>query len=230
MDKLKDLKDLLKHEIEDLYSAEQQIIDALPAMIEKAGVPALKKALKNHLQVTRLQKERLEKVQQLLQGNKNESEEPGKVKGFLSSIFGGSGTHKCKGTEGLIQEAEKIMKEDMNPEVLDAAIIASAQKIEHYEICGYGTARAYARELKLTEVEKLLTKTLDEEYEADDLLTAMAVGGGVNRKAETAGKESMQNGRRVAQTNRNSSPAKKVVKKSAPAKKTTQARKKTKSR
>ena len=76
------------------------------------------------------------------------------------------------------------MNEDMNPEVLDAAIIACAQKIEHYEICGYGTAKAYARELNLTAVERLLDKTLNEEYDADDRLTDIAVGG-LNQEAET---------------------------------------------
>ncbi len=126
MDKMKDLKDLLKHEIMDLYSAEEQIIDALPKMIEKANDPALKKALQEHLKVTRTQKNRLDKVQQLLREKGEEA--PDTKRGFLSGLFGGGG-HKCKGTEGLIQEGEKIMGEDMNPEVMDAAIIASAQKV-----------------------------------------------------------------------------------------------------
>jgi hypothetical protein len=107
--------------------------------------------------------------------------------GFLSGIFGSNkegGTH-CVGTEGMIKEGKKMMGEDMAPEVMDAAVIACAQKIEHYEICGYGTARAYAEELGMTEVERLLRTTLDEEYAADDLLTRLAVGK-LNQKAERA--------------------------------------------
>jgi ferritin-like metal-binding protein YciE len=88
--------------------------------------------------------------------------------------------------EGLIDEGQKIMSENMNPEVMDAAIIACAQKIEHYEICGYGTARAYARQLGLNEAERLLEQTLDEEHQADELLTSMALNS-VNLMAETSG-------------------------------------------
>jgi hypothetical protein len=81
---------------------------------------------------------------------------------------------KCAAMEGIITEGEKLMKEDMSPEVSDAAIIAAAQKVEHYEISSYGTARAYAQELNLKKVEGLLKQTLEEEYEADDLLTELA--------------------------------------------------------
>ncbi|MEP6615400.1 MAG: ferritin-like domain-containing protein [Ginsengibacter sp.] len=167
------LNDLLRHEILDLYSAEEQIIDALPKMIEKANNGNLKKALNDHLKVTELQKKRLDQVKQMMgeQAEENSTEN----NGFFSRLFGGGG-QKCKGTEGLIEEGKKMMGEDMSPEALDAAIIASAQKIEHYEICGYGTARAYARELNLVEVANLLTQTLNEEYQADDSLTQLAVG------------------------------------------------------
>jgi ferritin-like metal-binding protein YciE len=182
MDKMKDLKDLLKHEVMDLYSAEEQIIDALPKMIEKAKDPALKKALQEHLKVTRTQKTRLDKVQQLLR-EKGEAA-PDTKRGFLSGLFGGGG-QKCKGTQGLIEEGEKIMKEDMNTEVMDAAIIASAQKIEHYEICGYGTAKAFALELNRKDIAQLLDQTLNEEYFSDDLLTKLAVGR-LNQEAEQA--------------------------------------------
>jgi len=182
MEKMKDLKDLLKHEVMDLYSAEEQIIDALPKMIEKANDPALKNALQEHLNITKKQKQRLDKVQALLREKGEEA--PGEKKGFLSGLFGG-GAHKCKGTQGLIEEGQKVMGENMNPEVMDAAIIGCAQKIEHYEICGYGTAKAFALELKLTDVAELLNETLNEEYEADDRLTAMAVGR-LNAQAETA--------------------------------------------
>ena len=185
MEKMIDLKDLLKHEVLDLYSAEEQIIAAMPAMIEKAKDARLKKSLQEHLKITEKQKTRLDKVKSLLSENGNE-ESSGNGRGFFSSLFGGSGgNQKCKGMEGLITEGEKVMGEDMTPEVLDAAIIASAQKIEHYEICGYGTARAYARQLNLGQVAELLEETLDEEYEADDRLTDLAVGG-LNEEAEEA--------------------------------------------
>jgi len=94
--------------------------------------------------------------------------------------------------EGLIDEGNKVMNEDINMEALDAAIIACAQKIEHYEISGYGTARAYAKELQLKDVEKLLEQTLGEEYEADDLLTQLAVGR-LNVQAEQATSSEEQN-------------------------------------
>ena len=168
MAQMVNLRDLLQHEIDDLYSAEEQIIDALPKMVEKATDSQLKRALNEHLQVTKRQKERLEKVKQLMEKNNQERSEPG----FLEKLFGGG---KCKGTEGLIKEGEKLMGENMDSKVRDAAIIAAAQKIEHYEISGYGTARAYAMQLGLNEVEQLLTETLNEEYKADNDLTALAL-------------------------------------------------------
>ena len=184
MEKMKDLKDLLKHEVMDLYSAEEQIIEALPRMIQKATDPALKTALQEHLQITENQKTRLDEVQSLLRGKDEKA--PESKRGFLSGLFGGGG-HKCKGTQGLIEEGEKVMSENMNPEVMDAAIIGCAQKIEHYEICGYGTAKAYALELRLDRVAELLDDTLKEEYDADDRLTILAIGE-LNEKAERADK------------------------------------------
>jgi len=175
MEPLLNLRDLLQHEIDDLYSAEEQIIEALPKMVEKATDRELKKALNEHLQVTKEQKKRLDKVKGLLKADEEK-------KGFFEKLFGGS---KCKGTEGLIAEGEKMMGEDMDPKVMDAAIIASAQKIEHYEISGYGTARAYARELGLNEVAGLLETTLNEEYRSDDMLTSLALNK-VNLEAEVA--------------------------------------------
>ena len=195
MEKMNDLKDLFKHEIQDLYSAEEQIIEALPKMIEKASNPQLKKALQNHLDVTRRQLSRLEQVQNMIGEG-----ETGEEKGLLSRLF--KGRQVCKGTEGLIEEGEKIMSHDMNQEVLDAAIIASCQKLEHYEICGYGTARTYARELNMEEVAVLLEQTLNEEYEADDLLTQLAVtrvnleaeNGAASGGSDRAGRVSKRNG------------------------------------
>lgn len=184
MEKMKDLRDLLKHEVMDLYSAEEQIIAAMPMMIEKATNPQLRQALEEHLRVTEAQRDRLDQVKQHLMGAE-EAKEGGKKKGILG-LFGGG--QKCKGMQGLIEEGQKVMGENMSPEVMDAAIIACAQKIEHYEICGYGTARAFARELNLGEVAELLEETLDEEYEADDLLTDLAVGS-INQEAETGEEE-----------------------------------------
>jgi ferritin-like metal-binding protein YciE len=179
MEKMNDLRDLLKHEIEDLQSVEDQILEALPKMIDKAGNPDLKKALQEHLQVTQQHKSRLEKIMKDFQGN----ESNGKKKGFLG-IFGGK--QECKGMKGIIEEGEKIMSSDISPEALDAAIIASAQKVEHYEICGYGTARTFARELGMEQVAKQLEQTLNEEYQADDILTSLAVMR-INEEAETPG-------------------------------------------
>lgn len=179
MEKITDLKALLRHEVQDLCSAEDQIIAALPKMIEKAGDTQLKNALTEHLRVTEGQRSRLDQVQQLLSAGGGDEEE--KKKGLLGRLF--STTQKCKGTQGIVEEGEKIMSENMDADVMDAAIIASAQKIEHYEICGYGTARAWAAELGLTEVEALLQQTLDEEYEADNKLTKLATGR-LNKEAE----------------------------------------------
>lgn len=180
MENMNDLNDLLKHEIQDLYSAEEQILEALPKMVDKAKHPELKKALNDHLKVTREHIKRLDKVQQML----NVEETGGKKERLLSRLFKSS--HKCKGMEGLIEEGESIMSEDMSQEVLDAAIIASAQKIEHYEICAYGTTRTYARELGMEDVARILEQTLNEEYYSDDLLTELAESR-INQKAEKAG-------------------------------------------
>ncbi|MGZ3924848.1 MAG: YciE/YciF ferroxidase family protein [Flavisolibacter sp.] len=181
MEKMNDLRDLLKHEIQDLQSVEDQIIEALPKMIGKATNSDLKKALSEHLNVTKQHKTRLEKIMQGL-GSGEESSK-GKKKGLFGGLFGG-GKQECKGMKGIIEEGEKIMSADISPEALDAAIIASAQKVEHYEICGYGTARTFARELGMEQVAKQLEQTLNEEYEADDLLTSLAIMG-VNEEAET---------------------------------------------
>jgi ferritin-like metal-binding protein YciE len=191
METMINLSDLLKHEIMDLYSAEEQIIEAMPAMIEKAKNPELKKALQQHLKITEEQKSRLDKVKATFGTDGEEGGEGGEKKGFFSRLFGGSGGEKCRGMEGLITEGEKMMAADITDEALDSAIIASAQKIEHYEISGYGTARAFARELKLVEVERLLEQTLNEEYIADDMLTSLAVGK-LNLEAEQA--TGMENG------------------------------------
>ncbi len=180
MKKIIDLKDLLKHEILDLYSAEEQIIEALPEMIEKANDPKLKEALNNHLGVSQTHKERLDSIKKSIMADEEETDN-----GFFSSVFGGSNSITSKGIEGLIKELGKIMDEDMTVEAMDAAIIASVQKIAHYEIAGYGTVRAYASELKLDSIAIELGKTLFEVYDADRSLTKLAVGD-VNPDAENA--------------------------------------------
>jgi len=174
MEKMNNLRDLLQHEIQDLYSAEEQIIAALPAMIEKASSADLKAALAEHLRTTESQKARLDQIISIM-GTETEQ------KKGLFGLFGGR--HKCKGMEGVLTEGKKVMGENMETSVMDAAIIACAQKVEHYEICGYGTARAYAEELGLGEVEQLLRTTLNEEYSADDKLTVLAESR-INKQAE----------------------------------------------
>ena len=185
------LYDLLVHEVNDLYSAEEQIIEALPKMAQETKNRELKAALNQHLKITREQKKRLDKVRKLLKTGEASEEK----KGFWSNLFGGE--TKCKGTEGLITEGEKIMGEAEDAAVKDAAIIASSQKIEHYEISGYGTARAYAKELGLKEVARLLEVTLKEEKEADTILTRLALNK-VNVKAEPGVKSGTANGRQTA--------------------------------
>ena len=219
MDQLLSLRHLLKHEVEDLYSAEEQIITALPKKVENATSPELKKALNELLKVTQEQKKRLDRVRQVL--NKENKEEDERNKSFFERIFGG-GT-KCKGMEGLITEGEKMMSEDMDPQVRDAAIIASCQKIEHYEISGYGTARAFANQLGLAEVERLLQTTLNEEYKADDLLTVLALKK-VNADAENGSAGERNTRRETSKTKKSPAKSKSAAKK-APVKKA--ARKKT---
>ncbi len=178
MEKMNDLKALLRHCVQELYSAEEQIIEAMPAMIAKAENPSLKQALEQHLRITENQRERIDEVRQMLGADE---ESVTKYSGILSNLFGAGS--KCKGMEGLIDEGQKVMAENLSPEVLDAAIIAGNQKIEHYEIAAYGTARTYAQQLGLSQIAQLLQQTLDEEYRADEILTTLAVGG-VNQSAE----------------------------------------------
>src|SRR5438874_4842677 len=141
------LKDLYVSELKDLYSAENQILKALPKMAKAAANPMLKGAFEEHLTQTRGQVQRLEQIFQQL----------GKSPGGKA----------CKGMQGLIEEGEELLKEDAEPEVLDAGLIAAAQRVEHYEIAGYGTVRTYARQLGDANAAQLLQQTLDEEGETD---------------------------------------------------------------
>ncbi|HLU94200.1 MAG TPA: ferritin-like domain-containing protein [Membranihabitans sp.] len=151
---MKNLNDLFEHQLKDLYNAESQLVKALPEMEKNAVSSKLKKAFASHLKETEGHVERLEKIADEL--------------GFKPS------GEKCKGMEGLIDEAKSFLKEKVDEKVMDAGLIAEAQRIEHYEISGYGTAVRFAQELGYDKIADQLQKTLDEEYHADDLLTDLA--------------------------------------------------------
>jgi len=148
------LYDLLVDELKDLYSAETQLTKALPRMAKKAANTELRTAFSQHLKETENQVARIERVCALL-----ESKPRGK---------------KCVAMEGLIEEGKEVMEEVKDPDVLDAGLIGAAQKVEHYEIAAYGTARTHARRLGYVEAARLLQQTLDEEAEADEKLTRIA--------------------------------------------------------
>ena len=177
MEKMNDLKALLRHDVQMLRSAEEQIVDALPAMITRATNPALKEALEQHLRITENHVRRIDQVREMLGADEDSVK---KYSGILASVMGGT---KCKGMDGLIDEGEKLMAENLDNEVMDAAIIGASQKIEHFEIASYGTARAYAEQLGRSDVAQLLQQTLEEEYQADEILTNLAVNV-VNIQAE----------------------------------------------
>jgi ferritin-like metal-binding protein YciE len=152
--KMKNLQDLFVDTIKDLYDAEKQITKAMPKMIKQAQSNDLKQGFQQHLDQTDKQIQRLEQV-------------------FKDLELPARGKH-CAGMEGLIKEGQEVMEENMDPEVMDAALIAAAQKIEHYEISGYGTARAYAQALGHTNAARLLDQTANEEGQTDKKLTALA--------------------------------------------------------
>ena len=154
--KIDSLQKLFVEELRDLYSAEKQILKALPKMMKAATAPELKAAFGAHLEETKGQVERLEKI----------FEELGKSpKGKT-----------CKAMEGLVEEGSELMKEDIEPAVLDAGLIAAAQRVEHYEMAGYGTVRTYAKLLENKTAAKLLQETLDEERATDEKLSTLAEG------------------------------------------------------
>ncbi|WP_207496683.1 ferritin-like domain-containing protein [Aridibaculum aurantiacum] len=158
MKDINDLQDLLIHLVTQMRSAEVQSQEAIPQIIEKANHRSLKNALQHHHQQTGEQVKRLEKILRVLESDGNKET-------------------VCKGMQGLIQEATEIIGSPISKDAIDPAIIFSVQKMEHYEICSYGTAVAYAQQLHLHEVEQMLLETLNEEYDADDLLTALATSG-----------------------------------------------------
>jgi len=162
---MKSLRELYVEELKDLYSAENQILKALPRMMRAASDRDLQRAFSQHEKQTQRQVKRLERIFKQL------GESPrGK---------------KCKGMEGLLEEGKELIQERPEPEVLDAGLIAAAQRVEHYEIAGYGTVRTYARQLGEEEHASLLQETLDEEGETDKKLTALAESS-INIEAEQA--------------------------------------------
>ena len=163
---IKTMDDLLLHGLQDIYYAEQQITKALPKMIEQATNRDLAQGLRLHLEETNKQIERLDKVFQKL------DKKP-------------SGT-QCPAIDGIIKEADELAGEVADKAVLDAAIVASAQAVEHYEICRYGTLIAWAEELGHDEVVRFLTTNLNEEKAANTKLNTVALRKGVNTKASNA--------------------------------------------
>jgi len=163
------LKDVLQEQLEDLHSAETQLIAALPKMAQAAHHDQLREAFQTHLEETEGHLKR--------------------VKEALSEIGVGTPTEVCKGMRGLIAEGEEMMQREGDPNAKDAALIGAAQRVEHYEIAAYGTARQLANDCGFDGIRDLMDQTLDEESHADKLLTKIATGGmfksGINQEAMT---------------------------------------------
>ncbi len=162
------MQDLLIAELRDIYSAEKQILKALPKMAKAAESSALKKAFTSHLTETKGHVARLEQI--------------------FKSLEKRPGGKKCKGMEGLLKEGSEMCEEDGEDAVRDAGIISAAQRVEHYEIAAYGCAIAFAESLGENKIAGLLKQTRDEEEAADDKLTSIA-DGEVNPAAVAAGEE-----------------------------------------
>jgi ferritin-like metal-binding protein YciE len=163
------LKDVLQEQLEDLHSAETQLIAELPKMAQAAHHDQLREAFQTHLEETEGHLKR--------------------VKEALSEIGVGTPTEVCKGMKGLIAEGEEMMQREGDPNAKDAALIGAAQRVEHYEIAAYGTARQLANDCGFDGIRDLMDQTLDEESHADKLLTKIATGGmfksGINQEAMT---------------------------------------------
>lgn len=154
MAKIQSLEELFLHELKDTYDAEHQLLEALPKMAEATKSSELKTAFKDHLKQTKTHISRLEQVFELA---------------------GQKPTRKtCDGMKGLLKEGDSMMKEEMPPSVMDAALIGSAQRAEHYEMAAYGTLRTYAYVLGHDKIAPLLQQTLDEEEQTDKLLTQIS--------------------------------------------------------
>lgn len=180
--KMKSLQDLLVEQLKDLYSAENQLIKALPKMAKAATSSDLKNGFKEHLEQTRGHAERIEQICEQL-----EVSPKGK---------------KCAAMEGLVEEGKEMMEEDAEPNVLDAGLIAAAQKVEHYEIASYGTARTWAEQLGFDKAVRLLQATLDEEKETDEKLTQLALAAVNEDASEGNGEETVTAGRKRKQAAR----------------------------
>ena len=170
------LRELYIDELKDLYSAETQLVKALPKMAKAASNDQLRQAFEEHLRQTSEHVSRLEQIFEAL-----EEKPTGK---------------KCVGMEGLVKEGSEVMKEDYGDEVKDAAIIGAAQRVEHYEMAGYGTVRVFAELLGETEHVSLLEETLNEEKEADEKLTQLAEE--INATAEQAGSSEAESPRETS--------------------------------
>ncbi|HET7871102.1 MAG TPA: ferritin-like domain-containing protein [Terriglobales bacterium] len=164
--KLQSLHDLFIEELQDLYSAENQILEALPELAENATSPELKRAFQQHLDQTRVHVQRLDQIFNQLGDDVDRNDKT------------------CKGMKGIIKESEDLLDDLEEPEVADAGMIAGAQRVEHYEIAGYGTVRTYAQLLGRNEWVRLLEQTLNEEKQTDQLLTQLA--GRINLEAKAA--------------------------------------------
>ncbi|HEU5051015.1 MAG TPA: ferritin-like domain-containing protein [Gemmatimonadales bacterium] len=166
---LDSLHDLYVDELKDLHSAERQLLRALPRMAKAAESPELRTAFEKHLKETEKQLERLDRI---------------------FSDLGKKGTgKKCVGMEGLVEEGKEMMEEEADPAVMDAALIAAAQRVEHYEIAGYGCVRNYAELLGYSEAARLLQASLEEEEAADRKLSELAESGINNAAMAVAGAE-----------------------------------------
>ena len=165
---LNSLQDLFVHELKDLYSAEKQIVEALPNMVQAASSSELQEAFSHHLELTKTHLERVHEILRELDIN--------------------PGNAKCEAMEGLLKEGEEIINTKAKADVKAAALITAAQRVEHYEMAGYGALRTYAEHLGYKDAAKLLQTTLDEEGEADKKLTKLAeggwFGGGINQQAK----------------------------------------------
>jgi ferritin-like metal-binding protein YciE len=176
-------QELYVEQLRDLYSAENQLVKALPKMAKAAQSDALRKGFEQHLAQTKDHADRLEQI--------------------FSAMDESPKGRKCAGMEGLVEEGEEVIREQSGSDALDSGLIASAQRVEHYEIAGYGTVRTFAELLGDEEAVNLLQQTLDEEKETDEKLTelakqvnAQAMNSGGKSEMDEEGAESMRRGKR----------------------------------
>jgi ferritin-like metal-binding protein YciE len=162
--KVSSLHDLFIDQLKDIYNAEKQIVQALPKMTKAAQAPEVKQAFQDHLEMTKNHVQRLDTI--------------------FERMGTSPGRRHCMGMEGLIKEAEEFMGMTTAAEVVDAGLIANAQRIEHYEIAAYGTVRTYAKTLGHAETAQILQQSLDEEGQTDKTLTSLAEAG-INAEAQS---------------------------------------------